>query len=162
MLSSSYEDRLRGFELTIGPIRHTYRTSVPVETAEHINDLNVSYPPDTDPQGEAAAHLRMIKATLKATFPNVDGPVSASADDLSSLFVMPVGVVVPFFLPSAEVPTGWALCNGPTVARSDGSGNITTPDLLGRFLIGVSDTYPLSRLGGEASARHSPSEHRAQ
>src|SRR3546814_7065341 len=122
MLSSSYEDRLRGFELTIGPIRHTYRTSVPVETAEHINDLNVSYPPDTDPQGEAAAHLRMIKATLKATFPNVDGPVSASADDLSSLFVMPVGVVVPFFLPSAEVPTGWALCNGQTVARSDGSG----------------------------------------
>src|SRR3546814_6564609 len=59
-----------------------------------FRSLNVSYPPDTDPQGEAAAHLRMIKATLKATFPNVDGPVSASADDLSSLFVMPVGVVV--------------------------------------------------------------------
>src|SRR3546814_15862582 len=82
-----------------------------------FRSLNVSYPPDTDPQGEAAAHLRMIKATLKATFPNVDGPVSASADDLSSLFVMPVGAVVPFFLPSAEVPTGWALCNGQTVAQ---------------------------------------------
>src|SRR3546814_14054375 len=84
--------------------------------------------------------------------------VSASADDLSSLFVMPVGVVVPFFLPSAEVPTGWALCNGQTVARSDGSGNITTPDLRGRFLIGVSDTYALSSLGGEASASVSQSE----
>src|SRR3546814_1016713 len=48
-----------------------------------FRSLNVSYPPDTDPQGEAAAHLRMIKATLKATFPNVDGPVSASADDRS-------------------------------------------------------------------------------
>src|SRR3546814_10864463 len=71
---------------------------------------------------------------------------------------MPVGVVVPFFLPSAEVPTGWALCNGQTVARSDGSGNITTPDLRGRFLIGVSDTYALSSLGGEASASVSTSE----
>src|SRR3546814_3540914 len=71
---------------------------------------------------------------------------------------MPVGVVVPFFLPSAEVPTGWALCNGQTVARSDGPGNITTPDLRGRFLIGVSDTYALSSLGGEASASVSTSE----
>src|SRR3546814_4113486 len=65
---------------------------------------------------------------------------------------------LPFFLPSAEVPTGWALCNGQTVTRSDGSGNITTPDLRGRFLIGVSDTYALSSLGGEASASVSTSE----
>src|SRR3546814_20950632 len=91
MLSSSDEDLLRGFELTLGPIRHTESPSVPVETAEHINDLNVSYPPDTDPPGEAAAHLRMIKATLTATFPNVDGPVSASAAALSSLFAMQLG-----------------------------------------------------------------------
>src|SRR3546814_14310961 len=88
----------------------------------------------------------MIKATLKATFPNVDGPVSASADELSSHFVMHVGVAVPFFLPSAEVPTGWALCNGQTVDRSDGSGNIKSTDLRGRFLIGVRRTYALSSL----------------
>src|SRR3546814_5772580 len=35
---------------------------------------------------------------------------------------------------------------------------ITTPDLRGRFLIGVSDTYALSSLGGEASASVSTSE----
>src|SRR3546814_13132628 len=61
-------------------------------------------------------------------------------------------------LPSTAPCRSWALCNGQTGARSDGSGNITTPDLRGRFLIGVSDTYALSSLGGEASASVSTSE----
>src|SRR3546814_13449009 len=50
------------------------------------------------------------------------------------------------------------MCNGHTVAGSDGAGNITTPDHGGRFMIGVSDTYALSSLGGEASASVSTSE----
>ncbi|API58527.1 hypothetical protein BSL82_03730 [Tardibacter chloracetimidivorans] len=125
---------------------------MPIETAEYINDLNVSYPPDTDPQGEAASHLRIIKAALKATFPNIDGPVTADQAALSSLFEMPVGSVVSFFGAEEDIATGWALCDGRTVARTDGTGNITTPDLRGRFLLGVSDTYALSATGGAAEA----------
>ncbi len=44
--------------------------------------------------------------------------------------------------------TGWAICNGQTVARSDGTGNVTTPDLRDRFIVGSGTTYALGDTGG--------------
>ncbi len=50
-----------------------------LETATYIAGLNESWPDGLDQRTTVDNHLRLIKATLKRTFPNVDGPVSLSA-----------------------------------------------------------------------------------
>jgi len=55
---------------------------MPVETATYISDLNPAYPGSNDTRKEGDDHLRLIKQTLKNTFPNVNGAVSASPTDL--------------------------------------------------------------------------------
>lgn len=43
---------------------------MPLETGTYIPDLLPSNPPDTDAEAQGAAHLRLVKGTLKNTFPN--------------------------------------------------------------------------------------------
>jgi microcystin-dependent protein len=43
----------------------------------------------------------------------------------------------------SDIPTGWALCNG-----SNG-----TPNLSGRFILGISGAHPIGQIGGEESHR---------
>lgn len=57
-----------------------------LETATYISDLNANNPVNTtDVVGEGDDHLRLIKATLLNTFPNVTGAVSSSHSDLSNI-----------------------------------------------------------------------------
>ncbi len=55
-----------------------------LETATHINGLNSSNPVSTDAISASEDHLRLIKATLLATFPNIAGAMNAThpADQL--------------------------------------------------------------------------------
>jgi len=52
--------------------------------------------------------------------------------------LVPVGIIVAWSGTIGTIPSGWTLCNGVTVPRSDGSGTITPPDLRDRFVIGAS------------------------
>ena len=54
-----------------------------VETGTYINSLNASYPPETDALSEIDEHLKIIKSTIKATFPNVDAAVTATPTELN-------------------------------------------------------------------------------
>ena len=54
-----------------------------VETATYISDLNASYPSATDQKSEGDDHIKLLKSTLKTTFPNVAGAVSATHTQLS-------------------------------------------------------------------------------
>ena len=56
-----------------------------VETATYIDDLDVTLPAATDSLGQADDHLRLIKSTVKTTFPNVAGEVGASHTELNVL-----------------------------------------------------------------------------
>lgn len=50
---------------------------MPIESATYISDLNASNPIGaTDPLSSADDHLRLLKATIKATFPSVTGAVT--------------------------------------------------------------------------------------
>lgn len=55
-----------------------------VETATYISDLNATYPTSTDSKSEGDNHLRLIKAAIKATFPNVTGPVTKTQAQLNA------------------------------------------------------------------------------
>jgi microcystin-dependent protein len=70
------------------------------------------------------------------------GPVAATsfAGDGS----IPVGGIIMWSGSIANIPAGWALCNGQTV-----NGN-ATPDLRDRFLVGAGASYPVGNTGGAA------------
>jgi hypothetical protein len=55
-----------------------------LETATYINGLNTANPAATDPLSQADEHLRLIKSTVKATFPNITGAVTATQADLDT------------------------------------------------------------------------------
>lgn len=50
-----------------------------LETATYITSLVISNPDGGDQRSTADDHIRLIKAVLKRTFPNMDGPISLSS-----------------------------------------------------------------------------------
>lgn len=106
-----------------------------LESATYINGLVVSNPAVSDSVGQADDHIRMIKAVLKNTFPNINAPVTSTPLQLNQGPV-PIGVIALWSGNPASLPTNWRLCDGSTVAKSDGSGNITLPDLRDKFVKG--------------------------
>jgi len=58
---------------------------MPLETGTYISDLNASNPAGTDFLDKADDHMRLIKSTVKATFPNLTGAVTATQAELNIL-----------------------------------------------------------------------------
>lgn len=57
-----------------------------LETATYISELDASNPIGaSDPKGQGDDHLRLIKSTLQNTFPNVEGEVTASHEEINTL-----------------------------------------------------------------------------
>lgn len=111
---------------------------MPLESALYISDLNVANPASTDSVAQADDHIRLIKAAIKATFPNINGPVTASQSALNS--PLPSGIIVMWS--GATAPAGWALCDGTN----------GTPDLRNRFVVAAGTTYPLNTTGGSTTS----------
>lgn len=55
-----------------------------IESATYINQLDPTNPGSNDPVGEGDNHTRLLKSVLKATFPNVSGPINLTAGQLSN------------------------------------------------------------------------------
>jgi len=91
--------------------------------------------------------MRLIKTVLQNTFPNLTGPVTATQGVINN--AMPVGGII--LWSGATVPSGWALCNGQTVPKSDGTGNTTVPDLRDKFIVASGGAYAIGNTGGNAS-----------
>lgn len=56
-----------------------------VETATYISDLVATNPLGTDAKSQGDDHLRLLKSTIKATFPNVAGPVTVTHTQLNTV-----------------------------------------------------------------------------
>ena len=56
-----------------------------LETGTYISDLNSSNPVAGDPVNEGDDHLRLVKSTVKATFPSVTGAVTSTHTELNKL-----------------------------------------------------------------------------
>lgn len=57
---------------------------MPLETGSTIGALNSSYPAASDGLAQADDHLRLLKAILLATFPNLNGVLAASHTELDA------------------------------------------------------------------------------
>ena len=130
-----------------------------LETGTYINSLVATNPLGSDALADADGHLRLIKATIKATFPNITAPVTATAAEINAAVLpaaagIPSGAVAHFAMNTA--PTGWLKANGGAVSRTtyadlfaaigttfgvgDGSTTFNLPDLRGEFLRGWDDS----------------------
>lgn len=122
-----------------------------LETASTINQLNPSNPSGADRLKEGDDHIRLIKATLKNTFPGITGALDPSITQafLAGLAnqLVPRGAITLFA--GLVAPTGWWLCDGSMATLSDGSGTIVTPDLRGRAPVGADATHALGSLFGQ-------------
>jgi len=94
-----------------------------LETGSYINSLVATNPLAGDPRSEGDDHIRLLKAVLLATFPNLTGAVTPTQAELNRLAgitsgvqaqldaltaakaPMEAGVKVLFFMPNA--PLGW-------------------------------------------------------
>lgn len=56
-----------------------------LETGTYIDDLNVNNPASTDGLGQADDHMRLIKSTIKSTFPSITGAVSSTHTELNKM-----------------------------------------------------------------------------
>ena len=86
--------------------------------------------------------------SLEATSLVVNGNITASTSgSLSGYGVTPVGGIIMWSGSPADIPDGWALCDGRT------SNGRTTPNLSGKFVVGYSssdsDYNPVGKTGGE-------------
>ena len=108
-----------------------------LESATYINGLVPANPLGSDPLADADGHLRLLKSTLKATFPNITGPVTATQATLNNPF--PVGGIIMWS--GATVPSGWFLCDG----------NNGTPNLKDRFIIGSGGSFATGATGGSTT-----------
>ena len=122
---------------------------MPIESATNISQLNTSYPASTDGVKEGDDHIRLIKQVLQSTFPNITGPVTKTHTELNRVYnEVPIGAIMMWSGSNASIPSGYALCNGQTVSRTDGTGTITTPDLRDRFIVGSGTSYTTGNTGG--------------
>lgn len=110
-----------------------------LETATYINQLNSSYPLGSDPISAGDDHIRLIKSAIKATFPNVTGPVTLTQDQLNS--PVPAGGIILWSGAKTAIPTGWYLCDGTN----------GTPNLQDKFVVGAGNSYAVGATGGNAS-----------
>ena len=54
-----------------------------LESATYIDGLNASNPTGTDPKSQGDDHIRLLKSTVKATFPNISGAVTPTHTELN-------------------------------------------------------------------------------
>lgn len=62
---------------------------MPLEIATLISDLVPANPDHNDNLGNVDSHVRVIKATLKATFPNVTAPIQSTASQIDANILSP-------------------------------------------------------------------------
>ncbi|MGK3361626.1 phage baseplate protein [Citrobacter portucalensis] len=58
---------------------------MPIETAQYINTLQPDWPQGVDPESAGDDHIRMVKQVLQNTFPNIDGPVTSTPDQINQI-----------------------------------------------------------------------------
>lgn len=81
---------------------------------------------------------------------------------------LPLGTVTFWYGSVANIPQGWAVCDGNSYMASDNSGMVTTPDLQGMFLLSQgsngTSAYTTHDVGGEdlvtlTAAQNPPHDH---
>lgn len=151
-----------------------------LETATYIDGLNASNPAASDAISTADDHLRLIKAAIKATFPNITGPVTKTQAELNGLLTTAGATMTgPLVLAGnptenlqaatkqyvdsitagsgGSVPSGGIIMWSGSVASIPAgwylcNGANGTPDLRNRFVVGAGSSFSPGGTGGSNDA----------
>lgn len=133
-----------------------------LENATYIHQLLEQNPTTQDKMKQGDDHLRLLKKTIKNTFPEIKGPVLVSHETLNNIPASLTAIIAQLIAhsvrkgtiaahdPQIAMPTGWAICDGATVP-----GYGITPDLRGRFIKGAHALEVPGVTGGAATANTS-------
>jgi microcystin-dependent protein len=103
-----------------------------------FGDTNFLNPPATTERAGVVELATAAEATAGADAQRAVTPAALRAA-LGAL--IGIGHISMWYGSAETVPAGWAICDGQTVSRSDGAGNITTPDLRDRVVIGAGGVH---------------------
>lgn len=128
-----------------------------LEATTYINGLVPTNPTGTDGKSQGDDHIRLIKSSIRNTFPNITGAVTVTQDQINAIGIPGVinftGMCTFFVGTQAQIPAGWQICNGV--------GNLTNgtpvPDLRSKFIMGsTGDTgaNPSGTSGGSTTHNH--------
>lgn len=124
-----------------------------LETGDYPSDLVETNPEGTDNVSVGDDHIRLVKHIIKSTFVNIDGPVTATQDELNAGGAL-TGSIVAYA--GIVEPANYLFCDGQAVSRTtyadlytivgdlygagDGSTTFNVPDLQDRTIAGSSVT----------------------
>lgn len=121
-------------------------TLIAIDIAFPTTDINALSFGNTDflnPPATTATKGVVELATLAEAVTGTDTQRAVTPAGMRAALASMLGIgVVTMWYGSAEaVPAGWAICNGQAVARSDGTGDIITPDLRDRVVVGAGGAH---------------------
>jgi microcystin-dependent protein len=102
---------------------------MPVETATYISDLNAANPVTGDGLVEGDDHLRLLKATLRATFPAFTGALASTQTQIDNTVTNVAGGLIKF-------PNGSSSAPGIAFSANPGTGWWNTGTAVGLSILG--------------------------
>ncbi len=110
-----------------------------IDNALFISEMDTNSPLNSDPRAEGAGQMRAIKRALQNSFPNINGEVTATPEQLNQVATINVtrGMIVDWYGEWDNPPENWAFCDGSTLTLDDGT-IYTIPDLRDKFVKCVS------------------------
>jgi hypothetical protein len=93
--------------------RNQRKPTMPIEVATTINGLVATNPVSTDALASADDHIRLLKATILNTFPNITGPITLTHTEINSLDTRLQALEDAFtsgtkmLFQQSTAPTGW-------------------------------------------------------
>jgi hypothetical protein len=131
-----------------------------LETGTYIDSLNTSNPGATDSVAQGDDHIRLLKSTIKNSFPNITGAMTATHTELNLLDGCTANTTELNYVDIATLGTVEASKAVTADANKDitGARNLTITGTLsaGSGLISLSDVYPVGSIYINASDGTNP------
>jgi len=130
-----------------------------LETGTYIDSLNTSNPGATDSVAQGDDHIRLLKSTIKNTFPNVTGAMTATHTELNLLDGCTANTAELNYVDIATLGTVEASKAVTADSNKDITGirNLTvTGTITNSSIISLSDVYPVGSIYINASDGTNP------
>lgn len=114
-----------------------------LESATYISQLDAANPPSGDPVSQADDHIRLVKSTVKATFPNITGAVTATQSQLNNplLATTPTTDTMPYYVSGVLAGTTSLTAYGRTLCGLANADALKTNLGLGTMAYEATTTY---------------------
>ncbi len=131
-----------------------------LETGTYIDSLNTSNPGATDSVAQGDDHIRLLKSTIKNSFPNITGAMTATHTELNLLDGCTANTTELNYVDVSTLGTVEASKAVTADANKDitGARNLTITGTLsaGSGLISLSDVYPVGSIYINAAVSTNP------